>query len=55
LAIAASPSSEFASGLPIAFSRLSISLSTRETKNEATEWIWETSWPFDLACSRPAR
>ena len=47
------PSSDSASGVPMAFSRLSISVSTRETKNEATEWIWEMSWPLDLACSSP--
>ena len=35
----------------MAFSLLSISESTRDTKNDATEWIWEMSWPLDLACS----
>ena len=34
--------------------RLSISVSTRETKNDATEWIVDRSWPFSRAFSRPA-
>ena len=38
----------------VASSRLSISVSTRETKNDATEWIVERSWPFSRAFSRPA-
>ena len=41
--------------VPILSSRLSISVSTRDTKNEATEPILVRSWPLALACSRPAR
>ncbi len=40
---------------PIFSSRLSTSVSTRETKNDATEPILVRSWPLALACSRPAR
>ena len=36
--------------MPIFSSRLSISVSTRETKNDATEWILDRSWPASLAC-----
>ena len=45
--------SAIASSVPTSASRLSISVSTRETKNDATEWIVERSWPAALACSRP--
>ena len=47
--------SAIASGVPIASSRLSISVSTRETKNDATEWIVERSRPAAFACSSPVR
>jgi hypothetical protein len=36
-------------------SRWSTSLSTRETKNEATEAMVDRSWPFVRACSSPAK
>ena len=55
LATAALPSSAVASGVPIASSRLSISVSTRETKNDATLRIVDRSLPAALACSRPVR
>ena len=55
LAIAALLFSALASSVPIASSRLSTSVSTRETKNEATEWIWDRSWPLAAACSSPVR
>ena len=44
-----------ASSVPMAVSRLSISVSTRETKNDATEWMVLRSMPAAFACSRPAR
>ena len=43
-----------ASGVPILVSRLSTSVSTRDTKNEATDAIVEMSCPLAAACSRPA-
>ena len=52
---AALPLRALASSVPMASSRLSISVSTRETKNEATEWILERSLPSSRACSRPVR
>ena len=45
----------FAASLPILSSRLSISVSTRETKKDATERILDRSMPFSLARSRPVR
>ena len=39
--------------LPIASSRLSISVSTRETKNDATEWILDRSWPVVVRLLQP--
>ena len=45
----------WASTVPTFVSRLSISLSTRETKKEATEWTVARSMPAALAFSRPAR
>jgi hypothetical protein len=45
-----------ASSCPWRSSRLSISVSTRETKNDATEWIWDRSWPASWpAPARPGR
>ncbi len=41
--------------MPSLSSRLSISVSTRLTKNDATEAILARSWPLALACSRPAK
>ena len=45
----------FASSEPIFSKRLSISVSTRDTKNEATEWILDRSCPACLAASSPSR
>lgn len=55
LASAALPLSASASSVPTFARRLSISLSTRETKNEATEWTVARSMPAASAFSRPAR
>jgi len=52
--MAAFPFSASASGVPIAVSRLSTSLSTRDTKNDATEAILEMSCPLAAAFSRPS-
>ena len=41
--------------VPIFSSRLSMAASTLDTKNDATEWILEMSWPAALAASSPAR
>ena len=38
-----------------AASRESTSTSTREMKNEATEWMSDSSRPAAAACSKPAR
>ena len=53
LAIAALPRSALASGVPSLSSRLSTSVSIRLTKNEATEYIDDRSWPAAAACSSP--
>ncbi|SKS76383.1 Uncharacterised protein [Mycobacteroides abscessus subsp. abscessus] len=55
MATPARPRSDNAWPLPISSRRLSISVSTRETKNEATEWILDKSRPASLAASRPLR
>ena len=52
---AAFPRSASASSVPIASRRWSISVSTRETKNEATEWIPERSWPAVLRGFQPGQ
>ena len=52
--MAALPFSAAASGVPIASSRLSTSVSTRETKNDATYAIVEMSCPLATAASSPA-
>jgi hypothetical protein len=53
--MAALPLSALASSVPILSSRLSISVSTRETKKEATEPIADRSWPALRARSSPSR
>ena len=53
--MAALPCSAWASGLPILSRRLSTSVSTLDTKNDATLPIFARSCPFAFACSRPAR
>jgi hypothetical protein len=42
------PRTASAAAVPISSSRRSISVSTRETKKLATEWIVEMSWPLAL-------
>ena len=49
------PRSASASSVPIVSSRLSISVSTRETKKLATEVMPARVCPFAVACSRPSR
>ncbi|SKF62406.1 Uncharacterised protein [Mycobacteroides abscessus subsp. abscessus] len=44
-----------ASGDPMASSRLSTSVSMRDTKTEATEWIVDRSIPAAAASSSPDR
>ena len=44
-----------ASSVPRADRRLSTSVSTRDTKNDATDWMPERSMPASLARSRPVR
>jgi hypothetical protein len=39
----------------MAVSRLSMSASTREMKNDVMEWIFDRSWPLSAACSSPVR
>ena len=51
--MAALPFSAVASGVPIAASRLSTSVSTRETKNDATDAIVEMSCPLAAAGLEP--
>ena len=51
--MAALPRSAWAGGEPIRSSRLSTSVSTRDTKNEATETIRLRSCPFAFARSSP--
>jgi hypothetical protein len=53
LAMPALPRSSLASSLPIASRRLSTSVSTRETKKDATEAIVAMSTPLSRACSSP--
>nr|KEP22428.1 hypothetical protein DA06_22875 [Georgenia sp. SUBG003] len=55
LATPALPRSAFASSVPIASRRASISASTRETKKEATERIPLRSMPAAWARSSPSR
>ena len=55
MATAALPIIAFASSEPILSSRLSTSVSTLDTKNDATEPMVDRSCPFALACSIPAR
>ncbi len=44
-----------ASGVPILVSRLSTSVSTRDTKNDATDAIVAMSCPLAAACSSPSK
>ena len=53
--MAALPRSAFASSLPIFSSRLSTSVSTRDTKNDATETMAVMSCPLARACSMPSK
>ncbi len=53
--MAALPFSALASSVPILSSRLSTSVSTRLTKNEATEAMWLRSRPAASAFSRPSK
>ena len=52
--MAALPRSALASGVPSLSSLASTSVSTRLTKKDATERIWEMSCPAAAAFSRPA-
>ncbi len=54
-ATAALPFSALASSVPIASRRLSTSVSTRDTKNDATEWMPSSRPPWLWARSRPDR